>query len=268
MSRPVWTRINGNFLLYLLGGMVAGVLVGVVGVEYFLEAYPSVVWAFFFGLIIASIIFVCKQIKEWKVSTVISFILGAVIAYGITILPISQANESLWFIFFCGALAVSAFVLPGISGSFILLILGMYQFILHDTLKDGVLVDKDPYAVLIMAIFALGMVVGLTSFSRIMSWALKKHHSVTLALLTGFMLGALNKLWPWRIPTEVTNEHGKVLSFVKGMEIDKVIKEVNVLPAKYMIELGEPSFFIPAIASLIIGFALVMILDSKSEITL
>lgn len=264
----VWTKINGNFLVFLLGGMIIGLGVGLVAVDYFLTNYPPIVWAFFFGLIIASIIFVGKQIKDWKIGTVFIFMIGAAIAYGISILPIAQANENLLFIFFCGAVAVSALLLPGISGSFILLILGMYQFILHDTLKDGVLVQRDVHAMIIMATFGIGMIVGLVLFSRVLSWALRHHHNFTLALLAGFMLGALNKLWPWRIPTVVMDEEGQVHDFITGMSIDKIIKEVNVLPAQYVEQLGEPSFVLPVIVSVIVGFALVMVLDSKSEVTL
>ncbi len=264
----VWKEINGNFLIFLLGGMVVGIGIGIVAVEHFLAEYPPIVWAFFFGLIIASIIYVAKQIKNWNISTVIGFIAGAVVAYGVTQLPISQANDNLLFVFFCGAIAVSALILPGISGSFILLILGMYQFILHDTLKDGVISNQDPKAILIMAVFGVGLIVGLATISRIVSWAFKKYHNLTLAILAGFMLGALNKLWPWRIPTIITNEEGEVLNFVKGLEVDKVIKEINVLPANYISDLGEPSFLVPSIISLVIGFALVLILDNQSKVEL
>ncbi|MCB0502874.1 MAG: DUF368 domain-containing protein [Bacteroidetes bacterium] len=264
----VWSKINGNFLIFLLGGMIIGLGVGLVAVDYFLTNYPPIVWAFFFGLIIASIIFVGKQIKDWKIGTVFIFMIGAAIAYGISILPIAQANDNLIFIFFCGAVAVSALLLPGISGSFILLILGMYQFILHDTLKDGVLVQRDVHAMIIMGTFGIGMIVGLALFSRVLSWALRNHHNFTLALLAGFMLGALNKLWPWRIPTVVMDEEGQVHDFITGMSIDKIIKEVNVLPAQYVEQLGEPSFVVPVIISVIVGFALVMVLDSKSEVKL
>lgn len=264
----VWEKINGNFLVFLLGGMVLGLGFGLVAVDYFLTNYPPIVWAFFFGLIIASIIYVGKQIKNWNIGTVVVFLIGAAIAYGITILPIAQANENLLFVFFCGAVAVSALLLPGISGSFILLILGMYQFILHDTLKDGVLVQRDMHSIIIMATFGIGMIVGLALFSRVLSWALGKHHTITLAVLAGFMLGALNKLWPWRIPTVIMDEDGVVHNFVTGMHVDKIIKEVNVLPAQYSTELSEPAFVIPVIISLVIGFAVVMILDSKSEVEL
>ncbi len=264
----VWEKINGNFLVFLLSGMVVGFGFGVVVVEYLLEHYPPTVWAFFLGLIIASIIYVGKQIKNWNISTIAMFIVGAVVAFGITQMPIAQSNDSLWFVFICASLAVSALILPGISGSFILLILGMYQFILHDTLKDGVLVQRDPHSMLIIAVFILGMIFGLATISRIISWALHKYHNQTLALLAGFMLGALNKLWPWRVPTKILSEEGHVVDFAKGMEIDHVIKEVGVLPSKYAAELGEPTFFVVSIVTLVAGLVLVLYLDSATKVEL
>lgn len=264
--RGVWQRIDGTFLTMLLGGMVIGLGLGLVGVAYFLEQYPPVVWAFFFGLILASIVYVAGQIKGWNYALIGAFIAGAVVAFGITQLPIGQANDSLWFVFFCGAVAVSALMLPGISGSFILLLLGMYQFILHDTLKDGVIGEQDSQAILIMAVFGLGMVLGLASFSRVLSWALKQYHGLTLAVLAGFMLGALPKIWPWRIPTLIMTEAGEVVDFAAGMEVDKVIKEVNVLPAKYSLELGEPAFLAATIVSLVVGFVFVLYLDRSSKV--
>jgi len=225
-----------------------------------------VIWAFFFGLIIASIIYVASQIKGWNVVLVGAFIAGTVVAYAITQVPMAQANDNLVFVFICGALAVSALMLPGISGSFILLILGMYQFILHDTLKDGVISNQDPHSILIMAVFGMGMVLGLVTFSRVLSWALKQYHGLTLAVLSGFMLGALSKLWPWRIPTIIMDEEGHVMDFVSGMEVDKVISEVNVAPAKYAAELGEPAFVAATVISLVVGFVLVLYLDRTSKV--
>lgn len=261
----VWKAINGSFLLTLIGGMVIGLGIGIVGVEHFLATYPPIVWAFFFGLILASIIYVGKQITTWNAAVIINFIIGAAIAFGVTQLPVGQANGQLWFVFLCGALGVSALILPGISGSFILLILGMYQFILHETFKDGVISNQDPKAILIMAVFGLGMLFGLATFSRVVSYAFKNYKNPTLALLAGFMLGAINKLWPWRIPTKIMNEEGELLNFLPGMDVDKVIKEVSVLPSKYAETLGEPTFLVPAIASVVIGFALVLVLDSQTK---
>jgi len=264
--KGIWEKIDGRFLTCLLGGMIIGLGIGILGVAWFLEHYPPVIWAFFFGLIIASIVYVASQIKGWNIILVTAFIAGAVIAYGITQVPIAQANDDLWFVFLCGALAVSALMLPGISGSFILLILGMYQFILHDTLKDGVISNQDPHSIVIMAVFGLGMILGLATFSRVLSWALKQYHGLTLAVLAGFMLGALGKLWPWRVPTIIMDEHGVVLDFVQGMEVDKIISEQNVAPAKYALEMGEPAFLVATIISAVVGFVFVLYLDRTSKV--
>jgi putative membrane protein len=261
----VWKKIHGNFLFFLLSGMVVGILIGLVAISYFLSTYPPVVWAFFFGLIVASVVYIGKQIKNWNFSIIIAMIIGAAIAYGLTLIPVAQTNESLWFVFICGAVAVSALILPGVSGSFVLLILGMYSYILHDTLKEGVLTNFDPQAIITMVVFALGMVLGLATFARFLSWALHKYHNFTLSLLTGFMIGALYKLWPWRVPVDVVNSEDQIVPFTLGMEVEEVIKDVNVLPADYLIQMGESPYVIAVIISVIVGFTLVLFLEYSGE---
>lgn len=263
--KGVWSTINGTFLASLLIGMVIGIGIGVVGIEKLLHRYPPAVWAFFFGLIIASIIYVGKQISKWNVATIGAFVIGAAIAFGLTQLPIADPSDNLLFVFICGAVAVSALILPGISGSFILLIMGMYSFILHDTLKEGLITNHDSKAFIIMLVFGIGMLVGLATISRFLSWALKKYHNITLALLSGFMLGALNKLWPWRVPTVVMDSNDNIVTFTKGIEVDKIIKESSVMPSEYLESLGEPTFLVLAIASGIIGFGLVFGLEYFSK---
>lgn len=259
--KGVWKAINGTFLTSLLIGMVIGIGIGIVGIEKLLHKYPPAVWAFFFGLIIASIIYVGKQISKWNIGTVAAFIIGAGIAFGLTQLPIADPSDNLLFVFICGAVAVSALILPGISGSFILLIMGMYSFILHDTLKEGLITNHDSKAFIIMLVFGIGMIVGLATISRFLSWALKQYHNITLALLSGFMLGALNKLWPWRVPTVVMDENDNIVNFSKGIEVDKIIKESSVMPSEYLESLGEPTFLVLAIVSGVVGFGLVFGLE-------
>ena len=263
--KGIWVAINGNFLVFLLGGMVIGIGIGIVAVEKLLHLYPPVVWAFFFGLIIASIIYVGKQISKWNLGSVAAIIAGAIIAFGITLLPIGAANESLWFVFICGAIAVSALILPGISGSFILLIMGMYSYILHDTLKTGVVVNHDSSALITMIVFGLGLVVGLVTMARFLTWSLKNYKNVTLALLTGFMIGALHKLWPWRVPVTVMDETDNILPFTKGMQFDKIIKDTNVSPFNYLEKLDLQSFLVPSILFFALGIVLVLGLDKFSS---
>lgn len=263
--KAVWNEINGTFLLSLLAGMVVGIGIGVVAIEKLIHLYPPVVWAFFFGLIIASIIYIGKQIAKWNLPTIGALILGGIIAFGITQIPMGQVNESLWFVFVCGAIAVSALILPGISGSFILLIMGMYTYILHDTLKTGLIENHETSALITMIIFGLGMVVGLVTMARFLTWSLKNHKDVTFAILTGFMIGALNKLWPWRVPVTVMDDNDNIVSYTKGIEFDKVISEYSTSPSGYTENWGEPALLIGVIIFFFVGMILVLGMDYFSK---
>jgi putative membrane protein len=268
--KAVWKEINGSFLVSLLGGMVIGIGIGLVAVEKLLAEYPPVVWAFFFGLIIASIIYVGKQISKWSLGPILALIVGAAVAFGISLLPIGQVNESLWFVFVCGAIAVSALILPGISGSFILLLMGMYSYILHDTLKESLLTNQELEALITIVVFGLGMIVGLVTMARFLTWSLKEHKNVTLAILTGFMVGALNKIWPWRVPSKVMDINDNVIDFTKGMihgkngDYDKVITGYSTSPSGYFENFGQPEYLIPAILFFVLGIVLVLGLDKFS----
>jgi putative membrane protein len=268
--KGAWKAIDGNFLVVLVAGMAVGLVASLKGVSYLLEHYPPVIWAFFFGLIIGSIVYVGSQVQQRNFGVFLAFLIGTAVAFSITQVPMANANDNLLFIFVCGAVSVSAFILPGISGSFILLLLGMYTFILHDTLKDGVLEQQDPQAFLIMGVFGLGMVIGLATFSRVLSWAFRSYHDTTLALLSGFMFGALNKIWPWRIPTLVMTEDGDRLKVpeggLEGIEMDKVLDEIVVLPSRYSVELGESSFLVATIISMVVGFVVVLYLDNSTKV--
>ncbi len=263
----VWNAVNGTFLLSLLFGMGAGIVIGVFGVSHLLENYPPVIWAFFFGLIIASAIYIGRQVKQWNWKTILFLVLGAVIAYGITILSPSGGSTNLFFVFFCGMIAISALILPGISGSFILLMLGMYSYIVSDTLRavlETFAVDK----IIVMFVFALGCLTGLMTVSRVLSWTFKHYRSATLAILTGFMLGSLNKIWPWRNVTSMLNkETGELLTRKESIltvihdDTYKVITEANVLPAGYD---GEP-FILWVVICSIVGFSIVFVLDRFSK---
>jgi putative membrane protein len=233
--KGVWTTINGNFLTTLLIGMAAGVVLGVFGVTHILETYPQLLWAFFFGLIIASSIYIGKQVEKWDIVAIISLILGIAVAYYITVASPAQGNEALWFVFISGMIAISALILPGISGSFILLLMGMYTFIIP-TVKSA-LSTFDTQSLIIVGVFGMGCLVGLATFSRVLSWTFKNYRNPTLALLTGFMIGSLNKLWPWR----------NVLEY----------REQSVMPSSFE---GE-AMVIGAIISMIFGFIIVFGLE-------
>ncbi|WP_142783444.1 DUF368 domain-containing protein [Changchengzhania lutea] len=187
--KAFWKQLNGNFLFALLTGIIVSFVSFMRLAKYLLEYHPLLIWSFFFGLIIASIYFVGKQIKKWTITTVIFLIIGAAIAFYISTLPVLSTNSSPFFLFFAGAIAICAMILPGISGSFILIILGAYKA-LSDALHD--------FDIQKLLIFIGGAIIGLLSFSRILKWLFKNYHDLTLALLTGFIFGSLNKVWPWK----------------------------------------------------------------------
>ena len=157
--------------------------------KYLLEHHPILIWSFFFGLIVASIFFVGKQITKWNIVSIIALFIGASLAFYISKLPAMGTNDNPWFLFLAGAIAICAMILPGISGSFILIILGAYK-----TLSDAIH-DIDIKKIMI---FVTGALVGILSFSHVLKWLFKHYHNVTLALLTGFIFGSLNKVWPWK----------------------------------------------------------------------
>lgn len=234
-----WAQLNGNFLLALLSGIILSFVSFMRLAKYLIENEPVLIWSFFFGLIIASIYFVGKQITKWNIPVIIGLIFGAIIAFYISTLPSMATNENAYFLFFAGALAICAMILPGISGSFILVILGAYK-----TLSDA-LHDFDIKRILV---FVLGAIIGILSFSRLLKWLFKHFHNLTLAILTGFIFGSLNKVWPWKETlTSYTNS--------KGIEIP--LLEQSVLPASFE---GDPQLF-KAIILIIVGFLTIFILE-------
>ncbi len=241
--RGLWKHVNGKFLLVLLGGIGLSILSLSRVTLYLLEHQPVLIWSFFFGLIIASIIGVSREVKKWNPLVIGSFILGAVLAYWITVTAPTQTPESWWFIILSGSIAICAMILPGISGSFILLLLGKYKFILG-AVKD-LQID-------VIALFAFGCAIGITSFSHLLNWMLKKHHDLAVALLTGFMVGSLNKVWPWKIATETyTDSEGKI----------HPILEQNLLPADFTARTDMPNELGMALLLAAFGFLVVFLLD-------
>lgn len=227
-----WKAINGSFLFSILLGIGISVFSLAKLITWLLEAHPIMVWAFFFGLVLASTWFVSKDIKEWNVKTIASFIVGAAVAYYITVATPAETPTNLLFIFLCGAIAICAMILPGISGSFILVLLGKYFYIM-DAVKE--------LKIGILLVFAAGALIGITSFSRVLSFALARFRNSTLALLTGFMLGSLNKVWPWK----------EKIMMDGGFELEK-----NIMPNAFLAE---------AIVLAIIGFFLVYFLEKLSQ---
>jgi len=208
-------------------------------ITYLLETQAVLLWSFFFGLIIASIHLVGKKISQWNVINILGLIAGGFIAYFITILPPMQNPNALWFVFISGAIAICAMILPGISGSFILLLLGSYQMIL-EAVKD--------LKITTVALFALGCLTGLLSFSKLLNWLFKHYHNFTVAVLTGFLVGSLNKIWPWKITVSTRlNAHGETVPFIQK----------NILPQHFE---GNPQLLM-AILLALFGLILILVLE-------
>jgi putative membrane protein len=253
--KGAWQQIDGNFLLSLVIGMAAGIVIGVLVIAHLLEEYPPIVWGFFFGLIIASAIYLIQQVSQWGIWQVLGLVVGAIAAYYITTVSPANGIEALWFVFLCGTVAISALILPGISGSFILLILGMYTYIVTDTLKAA-LTTLDPAKILVMVVFALGCLTGLATISRVLSWTFKYYRNLTLATLTGFIIGSLNKIWPWRNPIEWLRDADGNIIMEDGLP-KKILMDANVLPANYE---GE-AYIVATVISVVVGFAVVFLLE-------
>ena len=254
-----WSFIDGTFLVTLLSGMVGGILIGVLGITYLLEQVPSIVWGFFFGLIIASAIYIAGKIKGFGIYEILLLIAGTCIAYYITIVSPAHGSDGLVFVFLSGMVAVCALILPGISGSFILLLLGMYTIILHSA-KD-LLSNFNTDSLTLIVVFVLGCISGLALFANILDFLFKKFHNPTLALLTGFMIGSLNRIWPWRNPVlwleKDSGEYVTILPPGSDLETFHIVKEMNVLPANYE---GKPLLFAVVLA-FILGLLIVWLLD-------
>jgi len=239
-----WKAINGTFLLSLVTGIAFSIISLAKALKYLLDHYPILVWSFFFGLVVASAIYVARTITKWNFGTVASGSAGIIIAYFITVITPAEANTTYWFIFLSGAIAICAMILPGISGSFILVLLGMYKFILEavGNFELGVIFT-----------FMAGAAIGIISFSNVLSWLLKKYHNLTIALLSGFMIGSLNKVWPWKKVVETfTDRHGE----------EKPLIEENILPGTYEQITENQSFIIEAIVLAAFGFVLIFIIEN------
>jgi putative membrane protein len=241
--KKFWEYINGTFLTVLMLGIGTSIVSLAKLIDYLMAQHTIGLWSFFFGLVGASIIYVGKQVEQWNVKTIVALIVGTIAAYLITVLPPMKEASETWFIFISGLIAICAMILPGISGSFILLILGAYP-----TIIEAISSRNLP----VMAVFALGCIIGLLSFSRILKYLLDNFRGVTIAVLTGFLLGSLNKLWPWKTTLEFYIKHA-------GTPKEKMVPLVqeNVLPQHFD---TPPQLFL-AIAMMLIGFGLIFGLE-------
>lgn len=254
--KSAWTHVDGPFLLVLVAGMAVGIVAGVFGVSNLMENHPEELWGFFFGLILASALYIGNQVGGWSPAKILYFALGAALAYGITIISPVEGSSNPLYVFMCGVIAISALILPGVSGSFMLLLLGIYTVVIG-TVKHF-LTTFDISDLVIIGAFAAGCVVGLATFSRVLSWLFKNYHNETLALLTGVMIGSLNKIWPWRIPNKWMLDDGSITTKNPMSEEVKILAEENVLPSDYT--LADPNTAM-VITCMVVGFVVVFLFD-------
>lgn len=231
-----WLHINGNFLAVLFAGILVSIFSMANLVSWLLDEHPIIVWAYFFGLILASVVMLAQKVDLRNLRYLIALLIGAGVAFEITQMTAVSINPTGWVITACGALAICAMILPGISGSFILLLLGMYEPVLN-AVKG--------FEIRTICLFALGCAIGLIAFSRLLSWLLSRYHQLTLAVLTGFILGSLNKMWPWKY----------------NLVEDGIVHEFNTLPANYqVINQADPQLQAVFIA-LVVGVATIFLIN-------
>lgn len=248
-----WKMLDRIFLLWLFGGMGCGVVSGVFGVSHLMTHYPEILWAFFFGLIAASAWYIGRQVQGWNAGRILLLLLGIAIAYVITQVSPAHGNTQLWYVALSGFLAISALMLPGISGSFILLLLGMYPIVIGAV--KSVLTSPGGTEIILLTCFALGMLIGVIAFSRVLTWMFRHYHASTLALLAGFMVGSLGKIWPWRIPVRWIESTGNMKTTGVMEEGARVVSEQVVLPGSYPYE----PHTIAVVLALLAGVAIILL---------
>ena len=231
--------------LYFLTAIFSGSIVSVFTIaslfEYLFANYTVLIWSLFFGLIVASVIFVGKRVQNWNVKSTIALILGTTVAMSLSFVEPATENSNLLFVFICGIIGISGMMLPGLSGSYILILLGNYKLLMVTAVTE--------LDISLLSIFFLGSIFGLISFSHLLSWVLTRYKDATLALLTGFILGSLNIIWPWK----------QITKSIKINDEVKIIAYNSNLPA----EIDSNTLF--AIILMIAGFVLVYLLENSSK---
>jgi len=242
-----WQHINGGFLLTLLLGIVTSIFSLAQLVSWALEHHPVPLWAFFFGLIFASALMLLREIDTWSISKALCLLSGSIVALVIALSPVMSLEMGIAGVFFAGFLAVCAMILPGISGSFILVLLGMYTSALA-AIKSLDLV--------FILVFVVGAGCGLLCFSRLLHWLLRRFHQGTMAVLTGFLFGSLMVVWPWK----------RVLEWVEGSDGQlKPAQQLPVLPLDYEIYTGQDPQLWLCLALMIVGFAVVWLIYAQGR---
>ena len=252
--KSAWNSINGTFLLTLFSGIAISILSLAKLIKWLLHNEPILLWSFFFGLVLASILYIGKQIKTWSPKVIVAIIITTILSYFITLAEPFATPDSSIYLLFCGFIAIIAMILPGVSGAFILLILGAYETVINtvNNLIEGISTGNFEMlkgALLKFVLLAIGAIIGLKVFSKLLNWMFKHKKNITLAVLTGFMIGSLNKIWPWKrvLKTRINSE---------GIEV--TLLDESVLPNSYS---GDNQIMY-AILFVIIGFATILILEN------
>lgn len=251
--KTAWATYNLSFLVALFLGIGISIISFAKVITWLLDNHPILVWSFFFGLVIASILFVGKQVTKWNAKTIVALLIASVLSYLITIADPIGSPTAIWFLFFAGFIAIIAMILPGISGAFILLLLGAYTTIIGTITQLTEGISKLDWTMVSaalgkLAVFALGAIVGIKVFSKALNWMFKHHKNLILAILTGFMIGALNKIWPWKKVLEYRlNHNGEKIAFI----------DRSILPNQYE---TDPKILL-AITFCILGFLTIFILE-------
>lgn len=252
-----WKEYNLSFLLALGLGILISILSFARVITYLLENNPILIWSFFFGLVIASIVYIGGQIKNWNWKAILALIIGVIVSYYVTIIEPTTSPDSYWFLFISGFIAIIAMILPGISGSFILLLMGSYEAVIGSinmltTAIFSVDFETSLVAASRLGVFGVGAIIGIKAFSKVLTWMFDNYKNTTLTLLTGFMIGSLNKIWPWK---------QTVTTYFNSSNEEVPLLEKSILPSDFV---GDPQV-IGAVISCIAGFLTIFLLEKLAN---
>lgn len=233
--REAFQDFPWRFLLALALGIVAAILTLTNGLHWALETHPSLVWAFFIGLIIASIFIVWKRVSDWSAVNLLAVVIASAGAYILVGLSPSETPHTPLLLFLSGAIAISAMILPGISGAFILVLLGKYRYLLSAVVN---------FDLVTLGLVTLGAGIGLVSFARLLRWLLRKNHDLVVAILTGFMVGSVRKVWPWKTYETIS---------------EVAVRETNFIPSTLTVEVAL------AIIFMIAGVAFILLIENVAN---
>lgn len=238
-----WKRINGNFLITVFAGVMTSLLLLSGTMMHLLKFYPIMTWSFFFGMIGMCVPLILRNIKQWTLSIAAGLLAGISIGYLITISSPIHSPDNIFFGFLAGAIAISAMVIPGISGVVILLLIGKYEYIVNALQERNVV---------IILVFVLGSIIGLRGISKLLAKTLHSHHQIIIAILSGFMVGALNKVWPWR----------KVIEYATNSKGDQIaVFDKSVLPWHFLSVTGKDPQLFQAIFMMALGVMIVVLIE-------